>query len=1351
MEFRILGPLEVRGEGGQRLPLPSGRHRALLALLLLHANEVVATERLIEELWEGEPTENAATALYGYISQLRKALGDGGRQLLHTRAPGYLIELEPDQLDATHAEQLVAAGRAALREGEPGQAAATLREALSLWRGAPLAELAYESFAQAEIRRLEELRLAALEERIEADLALGRHGDVIGELGALVADHPLRERLRGQLMLALYRGGRQAEALAVYQDGRRALVEELGIEPSRPLQELEQKILRQDPDLDLIEQRRPAPAPQKPAPLQAAPRSAPAEERKVVSVLFVDLVGFTARSDLADPEDVRAALRPFHVAAKRQIERFGGTVEKFIGDAVMAVFGAPVAHEDDPERAVRAALAIRDWIGDDGAELQVRMAVNTGVALVSLHSRPQQGEPIATGDVVNTAQRLEAAAPVNGILVGEQTYRATRGAIDYRQAPAIEAKGKSRPIPVWEVFGARSRLGIDLVREPETPLVGRRRELDLLLSTLERVREERSPQLVTLVGVPGIGKSRLVFELFNAVEQDRALITWRQGRCLPYGDGVSFWALGEIVKAQAGILESDDPEQAEQKLRKAVAEVVADAHEAPWVEQQLQPLVGAVGDLGLGEPSGEAFAGWRHFFEGLAEKRPLVLLLEDLHWADEGLLEFVDELADRVRYAPLLVLCTARPELLERRPGWGGGKANALTISLPPLSDDETGEIIAALLEQPPPLVDVQNALLARAAGNPLYAEQFARVVAEIGRLDQLPETVHGIIAARLDGLLPQEKALLQDAAVVGKVFWLGALEAVGGVPRRQAEEVLVGLERKEFVQRALRPSVAGEAEYAFRHVLLRDVAYEQIPRANRAEKHRRGAAWIESLGREEDHAEMLAHHYSSALEYAEVAGSPDPDLAQHARLALRAAGDRALVLASYAAAARFYSAALELWPAEDPDRVWLLVHTGRARNAADGTGTDLLERGLEELRSRGDADGAAAVAVDLARCSWSGGDRDAAYSYVDEALQLARRRGASSARAYALVARAGYHMVASEYDEAIVVAREALPLTENLRLDALRARIFDVLGIARALSGDIGGIDDSKRAIALARDANAFMELVVAEDNLHAAQFFLGQLDGAWETLAQHSRDAERYGPASDRAWARGSGAYMAVVQGRWDEAIPTLDELIAAAEDGAAHYMEPAWYALRASLELARADVVGASRDSERALDRARTAKDPQSLAPALTVRAMVLVEQGFHADASLLTSEVLALRVPLVSALLQENPAATLIEFAWLVRTLGRAEELLPVIASAPSTPWVDASGAIVQGDFVHASQLIAKIGAPSVEAYTRLRTAEELAQAGAHEQACEHLVQALAFFRQVGATRYLAQAEQVLASA
>ena len=291
------------------------------------------------------------------------------------------------------------------------------------------------------------------------------------------------------------------------------------------------------------------------------------EERKVVSVLFADLVGFTARAEQLDPEDVRALLDPYHAHLREELERFGGTVEKFIGDAVMALFGAPLAHEDDPERAVRAALEIRDWVEEQGEGLQVRIAVNTGEALVTLGARPTEGEGMAAGDVVNTAARLQAAAPVNGILVGEQTYRATAQAMEYREVEPVAGKGKSEPIAAWEAVEARSRFGVDVSRRSDTPLVGRGRELELLVSTLARAREERSSQLVTLVGVPGIGKTRLVRELLEAVRDDAEFVRWRQGRSLPYGEGVTFWALSEIVKAEAGILENDTPTQADEKLR----------------------------------------------------------------------------------------------------------------------------------------------------------------------------------------------------------------------------------------------------------------------------------------------------------------------------------------------------------------------------------------------------------------------------------------------------------------------------------------------------------------------------------------------------------------------------------------------------------------------------------------------------------------------------------------------------------------------------------------------------------------------------------------------------------------
>jgi class 3 adenylate cyclase len=482
--------------------------------------------------------------------------------------------------------------------------------------------------------------------------------------------------------------------------------------------------------------------------------AAPArEERKVVTVLFCDLVGSTARAEGADPEDVRALLSAYHERARHELERFGGTVEKFIGDAVMALFGAPTAHEDDPERAVRAALAIRDWAADEG-DLQVRIGITTGEALVALGARPSEGEGMASGDVVNTAARLQSAAPVNGIVVDEMTHRATDRLIDYKDREEVEATGKTAPVAVWEVLQARARVQVERVER--APLVGRKKELDVLLAALKRMRDDREPQLVTLVGVPGIGKSRLVYELFKAVETGGELTFWRQGRSLPYGEGVSFWALGEIVKAQAGVLETDDAEAADSKLRETVGSFVSDAADASWIERHLRPLLGleAASELSP-DRRGEAFAAWRRFLEALAAHRPLVVVFEDLHFADDGLLDFVDYLVDWASGVPLLVVGTARPELLSRRPGWGGGKANVVTLSLPALSDDDTARLVHALLERPVLDAELQELLIARAGGNPLYAEEFARMLEERGQAEDLPETVQGLVAARGDARTP--------------------------------------------------------------------------------------------------------------------------------------------------------------------------------------------------------------------------------------------------------------------------------------------------------------------------------------------------------------------------------------------------------------------------------------------------------------------------------------------------------------------------------------------------------------------------------------------------------------------
>ena len=653
-----------------------------------------------------------------------------------------------------------------------------------------------------------------------------------------------------------------------------------------------------------------------------------------MTVLFADLVGFTSRAEQMDPEDVRALLSPFYARLRAELERFGGTVEKFIGDAVMALFGAPVTHEDDAERAVRAALAIRDWVHEE-ERIQVRLAVNTGEALIMLGARPSEGEGMAAGDVVNTAARLQAAAPVNGVLVGERTFRETRAVIEYREAEPVAAKGKRDPVPVWEALQARARLGVDVPHQAKARLVGRERELGALRDALARVRAERTPQLVTLVGVPGIGKSRLVYELWQIADAEADLISWRQGRSLPYGEGVSYWALAEMVKAQAGILEDDPADQAGAKLAQMTADVIG-AADADWVHRHLGSLAGlGSGGMPAGGDQNEAFAAWRLFFEALAERRPLVLVFEDLHWADDGLLDFVDYLVGWAGEVPLLVLGAARPELLARRPGWGGGKPNAITLSLAPLSDGETARLIGSLLGRPVLEAGQQAGLLAHAGGNPLYAEQYVQILADhwAGQELPLPESIQGIIAARLDLLAPPEKRLLQDAAVIGKVFWPAAVAALGGTPDRgELQEYLHGLERKQFIRRERRSSVTGETQYAFVHMLLRDVTYGQIPRAARAGKHARAAGWIESLGRPEDHAEMLAHHYLSAMDLARAASQDTTGLAPGARGALQRAGDRAFALNAFPAAAGYYRAALALWQEDAQEqRAGLLLLMGAA------------------------------------------------------------------------------------------------------------------------------------------------------------------------------------------------------------------------------------------------------------------------------------------------------------------------------------------------------------------------------------------------------------------------------------
>jgi class 3 adenylate cyclase len=1079
------------------------------------------------------------------------------------------------------------------------------------------------------------------------------------------------------------------------------------------------------------------------------------EERKVVTVLFADLVGFTGRAEQLDPEDVRRMLKPYHAGVKAELESFGGTVEKFIGDAIVALFGAPLAHEDDPERAVRAALAVREAIGELNASdpklgLHVRIGVTTGEAMIALRARPSEGEGMAAGDVVNTGSRLQSAAPVDGILVDEATYRATATVVEYRDAEPVRAKGKTAPVAVWEVVATRTRLGVDIAFRGGAELVGREQELRLLREALSRAERQRDPQLVTLVGAPGIGKSRLLFELYRALDDDPdVFVNWRQGRSLPYGEGVSFWALGEMVKAQAGILESDSADEAAAKLTSAVTAVVRDEAEAQWVDEHLGPLVGLAGPEEAGaDRRREAFAAWRRFFETLAEQRPLVLVFEDLHWADDGLLDFVDHLVDWASDVPILVVCTARPELLERRPGWGGGKRSALTVSLSPLSDEDIERLMGALLvEKSVPAAQVRE-LLAHAGGNPLYAEEYVRMLAEAeaGAELPLPETVQGIIAARLDTLAGEEKALVQDAAVVGKVFWVGALAAVSDRPTPEVEDGLQRLERKEFVRRERRSSVAGETAFVFRHVLVRDVAYGQIPRTRRAELHRRAAEWLESLAgdRAEDIADLIAHHYLSALQFARAAGRGLGDLPERARQALAEAGDRALALSAYGPAVRFYREALASWPEEDAERPPLLLRYGQALFRAEQTGAEVLAEAARELLEAGELELAAEAEVLLGDLLLiAQGRRDEAVSHFDAAVALLFAQPASRAKVHVLASRAHFHLAADEAEEAALVAEEALRMADELALDDFRAHTLSTLGFSRVMTGELDGLRDLRESVDVAALANS-PQVARGYNNLASVTAELGDLSGAFDLYAESRRAAGRFGDALALRWLDVERMFEHYWRGNWDDALALGDALLGDDEEGLASLHRVDVLLIRAKVAFAREGAEHALDDVDKALELARAVGAPQILYPTLAFHAHAHVAAGRSDEGAASADELLALW-------LDEGRGASLASF-WLpdltfaLAALGRGSELVEAAGRARTrTRWLEAALAAGEGDWPAAADLFARIGSLPDEAHARLRAAAGLAAADRAVEADDELRRASAFYRDVEAAAAVSPVE------
>jgi class 3 adenylate cyclase len=814
-------------------------------------------------------------------------------------------------------------------------------------------------------------------------------------------------------------------------------------------------------------------------------------------VLFCDLVGFTAASEQLDPEDVRARVVPYQQRLRAEIERYGGTVEKFIGDAVMAVFGAPVAHEDDAERAVHAGLRILEAIDDlnavaPGRELQVRIGINTGEAVVALDAQPERGEGIVTGDVVNTAARIQSAGSVNAVTVSEPTYRATSRVFEFEQLEPVSVKGKSEPIAIWSAKAARARFGSDILRPHGGRLVGRELEKPLLIGAFERACQQRLVQLVTIVGEPGVGKSRLIAELLGYVDEKPEITRWRQGRCLPYGDGITFWALGEIIKAEAGILETDSSDTATSKLAAAVASDASES-EQQWLLQRLAPLVGA--ETESTADSQELFTAWRLFLEELAAARQTVLVFEDLHWADDALLGFLQHLAEWSAGVPLLVLCAARPELFERRPSWGAGLRNAHTLNLSPLSEAETTDLVAELVTSASVGRDLQAAIVERAGGNPLYAEELVRFATDRGleSVEVLPDSVQALIAARLDTLSPERKSLLQDAAVIGKVFWADALAEIGTRDRADIELALHELTRKELIRPARTSSMEGESEYSFWHLLVRDVAYAQIPRAERARRHSAAAGWIERKagGRVEDLAEVVAYHYLQALELALAAGDTGQadELSAMARRFLTLAGERALGLDTTQAEVRL-AHALELTPNNDPPPASLVVlwadaasQAGHAPEAAEA-----LDRELDSLRSGGDTETAAQALQLRSRLAFRLGE-GRQVSFAAEAVTLLEREPPGPALVAAYEQLANAEFLAGSNARSLAAADRAGALAKQLGLPE-PARALAYRGVCRAYLGDREGIAEMERALASLVKSGKTRDAAAVQNNLALVRY---------------------------------------------------------------------------------------------------------------------------------------------------------------------------------------------------------------------------------------------------------------------
>jgi class 3 adenylate cyclase/tetratricopeptide (TPR) repeat protein len=1101
------------------------------------------------------------------------------------------------------------------------------------------------------------------------------------------------------------------------------------------------------------------------SPPAPTPASAPAAERRLVSVLFADLVGFTTASEGRDSEETRELLSQYFEISRGIIERYGGSVEKFIGDAVMAVWGTPVATEDDSERAVRAALELVAAMPELHPALQARAGVLTGEAAVTLGATSQG---MVAGDLVNTASRVQSAAEPGTVLVDEATRTAADAAVAFEEAGEHELKGKTEPVRLWRALRVvANRGGEGRSSGLEAPFVGRERELRIVKDLFHASAEDGRAHIVLVTGSAGIGKSRLSWEFEKYLDGLALTAWWHRGRCPSYGDGVAYWALAEMVRGRAGILENDEVEAALATLAAAVERHVSVETDRDWVRVRLAQL------LGLADASFERddlFAAWRLFFESLADEEPTILVFEDLQWADAGLLDFIEYLVEWARTKPIFVLGLARPELAEKRPTFGTTTRGGFTgLALEPLPDEAMDALLDGLVPGLPE--GVRAAIRGRAEGIPLYAVETVRMLMNRGQLEQadgayrvvgeldslaVPETLHALVASRIDALEPAERELVQNASVLGKTFVVEAVASVSGTSAEDVGSILGALVRKEVLFLESDPRSAERGQYGFLQDLVRHVAYETLAKRDRKARHLAAASFFETswVGREQEVVEVVAAHYLTALELepdAEEAG----ELRKTVRDTLARAGERAASLGANSEAATAYARAAEL--ADEPrDEARLLTAAGRAAGAHGEVdrATGYLLRAVELLEQDGDHLAAARSSADLAQIEALSGRVVEAIERMERAHAVLVVGEQDEDLAFILSQLARWLYFAERFELCEERNDQALEIGERLRLVEVISHALNTKGL---LASEQGRWETYlalvRHALELAVENNLYEAMTRGYTNLGEAENQRGNFAEAEALRIKGLELGRRIGDRAGEWWSLGNLSETYLETGKWDEVMRWLDEL----PDG----LEPQALGLHVSaaqIARHRNDPAAARRALENATRFADSAAFQNRTVYAIT-RYNVLLVEGDSAGACALVEDA---RDALDAGGYAGQSDLLISEAALLTGELERAERAVAAVeALAPgdSSPLTTATAARfraalaaaagnperAESSFKSAAAAFREYGIPFRLACTELEYAEWLVTQGREDDAAPLVAEAREVFDQLRATPWLERAD------